>query len=86
MLVRNSAFHALLAYEESWHFFEKASLMFKQHGTSERKKSLKQKINNLHLLLKYFNSTATFIYLLITKEMKSAINTASGLMKVMAHQ
>lgn len=52
----------------------------------KEKKSLKQKINNLHLLLKYLNSTRTFIYLLITKEMESAINTASGLMKATAHQ
>lgn len=42
MLVRNSAFHALLAYEESQHFGE-TSLMFKQHGTSERKKKPKAK-------------------------------------------
>lgn len=60
--------------------------MLQQHGTSERKKSLKQKINNLHLLLKYFHSSCTIISFLITKEMESAINTASGLMKAMAHQ
>lgn len=52
----------------------------------EKGKSLKQKINNLPLLLKYFNSTPTLIYLLITKEMESAINIDSDLMKVMAHQ
>lgn len=65
--------------------YEKVSLKFKQHGTSERKKSLRQKINKLHLLLKCFNSTPRFICLLITTEMDSAINTISGLMKAMAH-
>lgn len=44
------------------------------------------KINNLHVLLKYFKSTPTFIYLLITKEMESTINIACGLMKAMVHQ